>query len=190
MSFALQKLLSEEEYLAAEADSLVKHEFVAGRVYAMAGASERHNLLAGNLFAAVHGACSGNCRPFVSDMRLRLEAGGIQYYPDVMVVCDPGDNDPYFKTAPCLIAEILSPHTESTDRREKLIAYQKLPSLREYLLVAQDEPLVELFHRVTLRDWGVTTLGAKDTLELKCVPLRLPVRDLYRGVDLGPAPAA
>jgi Uma2 family endonuclease len=190
MSFALQKLLSEEEYLAAEEKSPVKREFVAGRVYAMAGASERHNLLAGNLFAAVHRACGGNCRPFFADMRLRLDGGGIYYYPDLMIVCDPGDDDPYFKTSPCMIAEVLSPETESTDRREKLVAYQKLPSLREYLLVAQDQVRVEVFHRVTLREWGLTTLGRADTLELKCIPLRLPVTDLYRGVDSGRTPTA
>jgi Uma2 family endonuclease len=69
------------------------------------------------------------------------------------------------------------------DRREKLLAYQKLPSLREYLLIAQDRMQVEVFHRVNLREWGLTTLGADDTLTLHCAPVSIAIRDLYRGAD-------
>lgn len=190
MGFALIKPVSEDAYLAAEAASTVKHEFVGNQVHAMAGASERHNSIAGNLFAACHGSNRGTCRPFISDMRLRLDGGAVYYYPDVMLVCDPQDADPMFKTSPCMIAEVMSPSTAVLDRREKLIAYQKLPMLRECLLIAQDEVLVEHYRRLNMREWGFSALRAGDLLELTCVPLVIAVVDLYRGIDFSaPDPA-
>lgn len=186
MGFAVVKPITEDEYLASEATSPVKREYLFGLVHPMAGASERHNTIALNLASACHTVgMSGKCRTFMSDMRLRLDAGSTYYYPDVMVVCDALDNDPMFKTAPCLIAEVMSPATEAIDRREKLAAYQRLPSLREYVLIAQDEVKVEVYRRVSPREWGLSTLGAGDTLELTCLPLTLPVAEIYRGIDFG-----
>ena len=182
MAHALQRPISEDEYLASEALSQAKREFVSGKVYAMAGASANHNRIALNL-AAHCNATAGPCQTFMSDMKLRLDAGQAYYYPDVMRVCDPADNDAYFKTAPCILTEVLSPGTEALDRREKLLAYQKLASLREYLLIAHDRMQVEIFHRVNLREWGLTTLGPDNTLTLRCAPIAIEVRDLYRGVD-------
>jgi Uma2 family endonuclease len=190
MGPAIIRPISEEQYLAQEAASPVKHEFVGQRVYAMAGASERHNTITGNLFAACHAAARGACRPFMSDMRLRLDGGTAYYYPDVMLVCDPTDTEPMFKTATCMVAEVMSKSTEPIDRREKLIAYQKLPSLRECLLVAQDEALVEHYQRVSPREWALTTLGLADTIELLCISLKLAVANLYRGIDFNSATAA
>ena len=182
MAHALLKPISEDEYLAAESARSVKHEFVHGKVYAMAGASANHNRIALNL-ASQCNAHPGNCQVFISDMRLRIDAGDLYYYPDVMLVCDAADNDAYFKTAPCMVAEVFSPATEAIDRREKLLAYQRLPSMREYILIAQDRMHVEIFHRVNLREWGLTILGADDTLSLRCAPVTLLMRDLYRGAD-------
>ena len=186
MAHALVKPLSEDDYLASEALSQTKREFVSGKVYAMAGASANHNQIALNL-ASLCNANSGGCKVFISDMKLRLDAGQVYYYPDVMLVCDPADNDAYFKTAPCMLAEVLSPGSEALDRREKLLAYQKLPSLREYLLIAQDRMQIEIFHRVNLRQWGLTTLGAEDTLTLRCAPVSISLRELYRGVGFSQA---
>lgn len=183
MTQALLKPLHEDEYLTGEAQASVRHEFVHGAVYAMAGGSANHNRVAGNLYARLLSGADGACRPFISDMKLRLDAGNIFYYPDVMLVCDPLDNEAYFKTSPCLVAEVLSPSTESTDRREKWAAYQKLPSLREYLLLAQDRPYVEVYKRVNLRQWSLTVLEAADSLVLSCGNLSIAVQDLYRGVD-------
>lgn len=188
MGFALIKPVYEPDYLSLEETSAVKHEFVGNRIYAMAGASERHNTIAGNLFAACHGAQRGVCRPFIGDMRLRLDGGAAYYYPDVMLVCDPRDDHPMYKASPCMIAEVMSPSTEALDRREKLVAYQKLPMLREVLLIAQDQASVEFYQRVSPDQWGMTTLGLADTVEFSCVPLKLTVRDLYRGLEF-PAPA-
>lgn len=183
MSQALLKPLSEDDYLAGEMLADVRHEFVNGGVYDMAGSSENHNRVSVNLASYCNLQAAKGCRTFASDMKLRLDSGNIFYYPDVMLVCDAGDNEAYFKTTPCMIAEVLSRSTELTDRREKWAAYQKLQSLREYVLLAQDRPYIEVYQRVNLRQWGMTVLGIDDMLILTCGEISVPVRDLYRGVD-------
>ena len=183
MSQALLKPLNEDDYLAGEMLADVRHEFLNGGVYAMAGSSENHNRVSVNFASYCNLQAAKGCRTFASDMKLRLDSGNIFYYPDVMLVCDAGDNEPYFKTSPCMIAEVLSRSTELTDRREKWAAYQKLQSLREYVLLAQDRAYVELYQRVNLRHWGMTVLGIDDTVVLTCGDISVPVRDLYRGVD-------
>ena len=184
MAQALLKPLSEDDYLDGETLADVRHEFVNGDVYAMAGSSENHNRVAGNLYARLLSHADQTCRPFMSDMKLRLDEGNLFYYPDVMLVCDASDNEAYFKTRPCMVAEVLSRSTELTDRREKWAAYQKLQSLREYVLLAQDRMYVEVYQRVDVRHWGMTVLGADDRLVLSCGEIGVPVRNLYRGVDL------
>lgn len=164
MTPTVLKRLNEDGYLAMEHQATARHEFVHGGVYAMAGSSANHNRVAGNLYARLLGSSDKDCNPFMSDMKLRLEFGQTFYYPDVMLVCDPEDTEAYFKTSPCMVAEVLSRSTELTERREKWAAYQKLASLREYLLLAQDRPYIEVYQRVDLRHWGVTVLGAGATL--------------------------
>lgn len=180
---AVLKPISEDEYLAAERDGEVRHEFLHGAVYAMAGGSANHNRVTLNLAGRCNMHSHGDCQTFSSDMKLRLDGGNLFYYPDVMLVCDPRDDDDFFKTSPCMLAEVLSPSTQLTDRREKWQAYQKLPSLREYLLLAQDRPVVEVYKRVNMRQWGLTVLTEDDSLLLDCLELSIPVRELYRGVD-------
>ena len=180
MAYALVKPLTELDYLAQEEHALDKHEFVYSAIYAMAGASERHSTIALNLAAACHAACNGTaCRPFMGDMRLRLEGGNIYYYPDVMLVCNPQDTDPMFKSLPCLLAEVSSPSTEGIDRREKLAAYLKIATLREYLIISQDEVAVELYQRQDMGQWHHTNLVAGESFSLVCVPLSLNVDQLY-----------
>ena len=187
MTQAMLKPLSEDDYLSGETLADVRHEFVNGDVYAMAGGSANHNRVAGNLYSRLLSGVYQNCSPFIGDMKLRLESGSLFYYPDVMLVCDASDNEAYFKTRPCMVAEVLSRSTELTDRREKWAAYQKLQSLREYVLLAQDRAYVEVYQRVDVRHWGMTVLGAEDTLVLSCGDISVPVRDLYRGVDFSAA---
>lgn len=99
----------------------------------MAGAGEAHNRIAGNLFSYLRAATRGTTRGvFISDMKVRVMAHDAFCYPDVLLTCDPDDRESLYKSAPCLIAEVLSPSTEVIDRREKLIAYRALPSLRDY----------------------------------------------------------
>ncbi|MHB9102072.1 MAG: Uma2 family endonuclease [Sulfuricella sp.] len=132
------------EYLEGELRSDIRHEYVAGQVYAMAGAGEKHNLIALNIASRLRSAVRGTpCRAFISDMKVRVGQNDAFYYPDVMVACDPQDTESLYKRSPCLIVEVLSPATEAIDRREKFFAYRSLPSLRHYLLVSQDQRRVE-----------------------------------------------
>src|SRR5215210_9413337 len=130
--------LSVGGYLEGERDSEVRHEYVAGQAYAMAGASARHNRIALNIAGRLNDLLAdGECEAFMSDMKVRV-APDLFYYPDVVVACDPAGGDPYVRAEPRLVVEVLSPSTERTDRREKLAAYQSCPSLQEYALVSQD----------------------------------------------------
>lgn len=185
MTYALLKPLTEADYLEAENRASTKSEFVHGVIHAMAGASEQHNTITGNLFAACHAARQGSgCRPFMGDMRLRLEGGNVYYYPDVMLVCNPQDTDPMFKSLPCLLAEVSSPGTEGIDRREKLGAYLKIPTLREYLIISQDSMSIELYQRHDMNQWHYTQLGRTDSFSSACLSLTLPVEAFYATLDL------
>ena len=185
MSYALLKPLTEMDYLDAEARAKTKHEFVGGSIHAMAGASERHNTIALNFAAACHVARHGSlCRPFMGDMRLRLEGGSVYYYPDVMVVYHPADTDPMFKSLPCLLAEVTSPSTDGVDRREKLSAYLKIPTLREYLIISQDSAVVDLYQRHDMNQWHTTQLGLDDTFTSVCLAMALTVKAFYATVEL------
>ena len=116
-----------EDYLASERTGEIKREYVAGQVFALEGATDTHNSVALNLASRLKsGLRGGRCRVFISDMKVRIEAVDTFYYPDVVVMCDPRDTEDYFKTRPCLIIEVASPTTAVIDRREKLLAYQKL----------------------------------------------------------------
>lgn len=172
--------LSVADYLDGELRSQVRHEYVAGRVFAMAGASEAHNLIAGNLYTALRAHLrGGGCRTFMSDMKVRVEKMQAYYYPDVLVTCDPADSEQYHKSRPCLILEVLSPATESIDRREKLLAYQVLDSLKEYVLVTQDRMQVEVYRRDGAGGWWVDTYAGDEGIRLESVGLTLSMASVY-----------
>lgn len=175
--------ISEADYLALETASTTRHELVNGQVYAMAGGSVRHNRIALNLATRLLSSAPRSCQVMISDVKLKADAWPTYYYPDVMLVCDPSDDDPHIKTRPCLLAEVLSPATEAIDRREKLGAYQRLASLKEYLVIAQDEIRVELYRRRNPSDWTQEIHGPGDVLHLACVNLDLPIEALYDGLE-------
>ena len=180
MPYALFKPLMEMDYLAEEMRAKLKHEFVDGSIHAMANASERNNTIAGDLFAACHAACQGRAyRPFMGDMRLRLEGSNVYYYPDVMVVCNLEETHPMIKSLPCLLAEVTSPRTDGVDRREKLTADLKIPTLRVYLNISQDSLTVDLYQRQDMNQWHTTQLGAEDSFTSVCMGMTLPVKDIY-----------
>lgn len=157
--------LSEEEYLAGELLSEVRHEYLAGTVHAMAGASDKHNYIATNLLVSLHLHLRGKpCAPFNSDMKLRLEFGTgiVFYYPDLMVCCDPADDARYYRNTPVLILEVLSPQTARVDQREKFLAYRTLPSLEVYVMVDQDQCRVTIHRRTN--DWRAEFLSNPDDL--------------------------
>ena len=188
----LRELVSVADYLAGEPISEFRHEYIGGEIHAMAGASEEHNAISGNLFAALLSHLKGRrCRAFIHDMKVRLQIAGddIFYYPDVMVACDPRDTDRYFKRFPTVIVEVLSPETERTDRREKFLSYQQIETLEEYVLVAQDKSEVTVFRRVN--QWRPEIVReAGDSLQLPSLGFTLPVGEVYDRVNLSAASEA
>lgn len=188
MSAAAEKLLmSEDDYLEWESRAKEKHEYVAGAIFAMAGASERHNRIALNIAFHLRLATRGHsCRAFMSDMKLRIAGYRSYYYPDVMLVCDDQDDHPIYNTAPCFIAEVLSSATAATDQREKWLHYQSIPSLRYYLLVDADRARARFLTKVAEERWTEQTLDREDIVEINCgdTHLTLALDDLYEDVGL------
>ncbi|MFA6063092.1 MAG: Uma2 family endonuclease [Gallionella sp.] len=177
--------LTEADYLLGELASEIRHEYVDGEVFAMAGAGEAHNLIAGNIFAKLRGLVRGGpCRVYISDMKLRVKTWKAYYYPDVMVTCDPTGSEGNYKERPSLVVEVLSPSTERTDRREKMLAYRTLIDLREYLLVATDKQHVELYRRDAQDEWQMTNLNPADGIHLESLGYHLSLNDIYEDVKL------
>lgn len=174
-----------DEYLAFERDSEMKHEFANGEIYAVAGGSLRHSALASRVSAALENGRPSDCVAFQSDMRLRVLATGRATYPDASMVCGPIQLDPADPSGtticnPSLLVEVLSPSTEEVDRGSKLEDYQRIPSLREYVLVSQ-HPRVEIYRRLDSGDWeyrdvreGVVTLASGARLDLSVLYADLP----------------
>ncbi|WP_448206031.1 Uma2 family endonuclease [Azospirillum sp. sgz302134] len=170
--------ISPEEYLAAERVAEVPHEYVDGEVFAMVGASRRHNQIAGTIYTAMRQvARRRGCEAFIGDVKVRVEAANAYYYPDVVATCARGDDDPYVVHAPTVIVEVLSDSTEAIDRREKRANYQTIPSLREFVLVSQNEPLVEIYRR---RPGGwMAEVATEGEVVLESLDATLSLDDLY-----------
>ena len=184
MSAALRKddiYLDPEEYLLAERVSATKHEFLAGVVYAMAGASRGHNLIAGNISRRLGNQLEGKrCVPFGSDMRLRIHKPGatFYYYPDVTVDCSGSKDDEIDQ--PTVIFEVLSPDTERGDRGDKLVNYQSLASMRVYALVDQFRRAVTVYRRGEGEAWTREFFSdAEATVELPEIGCALALRAIY-----------
>jgi Uma2 family endonuclease len=171
-----------EDYLCLEETSATKHEYVAGQVYALAGASERHNRIAMNIAARLWGAAGeGPCHVYGSDMRLRIRNDAV-YYPDVQVVCDPTDSEQRYKTSPCVVVEVLSPSTQSIDLREKLLGYRRLDSLQAYVIVYRDEMRVLRHYRDEGGAWWDAEVSGEGKVPFPCPALELTLADIYRGL--------
>lgn len=183
-------LISVDDYFNHEATSPIRHEYLGGQIFAMAGASEEHNRIAANLCTYLISHLRGSgCKTFISDMKVKIQVaqgtGDIFYYPDVMVTCDEQDRDKFYKTHPCLVVEVLSPSTETIDRRDKRLNYQSLASLQEYVLVSQDQMQVEVYRRKGSGNWELERLGANDSLQLNSVGLTLTLAEVYDEVFAG-----
>jgi Uma2 family endonuclease len=170
------------DYLDGEQDGQVRHEYVDGEVYAMVGASDRHGLIAGNLFAAIHAGLPERCQAFMSDMkvRIRVDEKDIFYYPDILVSCKLRDRETYYREHPCLVFEVLSHSTERTDRFEKLMFYRHLDSLEEYVLVSQDYRQVEIYRRAAQWEPVRYTRGV---VMLQSVDTEVTMDRIYRRTD-------
>jgi Uma2 family endonuclease len=185
-SAAVKTRYTPEQYLALERQSPIKHEYYDGSIFAMAGASREHNLIAGNLFGDIRAQLRNHpCEVYVADMRVRVTATGLYTYPDVVAVCgEPQFLDSELDTLlnPSVIIEVLSPSTEADDRGNKFAHYRRLESLQEYVLVAQDRVRVERFTRQG-DEWLLTELSRlEDTLRLASIGCEMAVREIYAKV--------
>ena len=189
-SEALQlRTVSVTEYLEGEARATVKHEYVGGRVFAMAGGRFRHNLIATNVTAELHAQLRGTpCHAINSDNKVRIDTAShsLFYYPDASVVCGDDIRPGSFQDRPRLVVEVISERTRRTDEGEKLQAYTSLPSVTDYLLVEQSTAAAVLHHRVEGGFERQVILGMKGIVELPSIRARLSLAEIYAGVSFEP----
>ncbi len=186
-SIAVQTYLTPEEYIAAERKATLKSEYLSGETVAMSGASDTHNLITMNTSTALYNQLSDRgCRIYASDMRVGISTGVSYFYPDIAVTCDkPHFEDDVFDTLinPQIIIEVLSDSTAGYDRGEKFIRYRQLESLQEYVLISQDQVLVEHYLRQGER-WILSEFSTlEDVLPLASIETELPLRQIYRFVE-------
>lgn len=176
------KVYSIEEYLELEERSEVRHEYIEGALYALAGGSDRHYQIAGNIYITLKtSARRTSCRVYMSDMRIVI--GKVYYYPDVMVCCEePETENPTFRHDPCLLVEVLSPTTKAKDRREKLLVYRQIPTLRAYLIVDQDLRHIERHYLDGNGEWQRTDIVNEGTVPVPFPETDLTLADIYEGL--------
>lgn len=179
-----------EDYLAVERESRdEKYEYVAGQVYAMTGASFNHNLITTNVIGELRNRLKHkSCSILANDMRLRIEAADACVYPDVMVLCEPPtfhDQRRDVLTNPVVVFEVISPSTEGYDRGSKFGFYRTLPSLRHYVLIAQDRLGVDVFTRQADGHWLLKAYDGcpEADVALTAIGCTLPVSEIYANVD-------
>jgi Uma2 family endonuclease len=194
MSTVSKRLLSPHEYLARERLADVRSEFYRGEVFSMAGASWEHTLIKDNLAReAGNQLKSGPCRVLTSDMRVKVNRTGLYTYPDIVIVCDePQFEDKVLDTLlnPRVVVEVLSDTTEKYDRGTKFAHYRQLPSILEYVLVAQDRPLVERYVRQTDDTWVLTAFSEMAlTFAFGTIPVQIAITDIYREVKFPDTPS-
>jgi len=181
---AKSEFISVADYLSAEAASNVRHEYLGGLIYAMAGETKDHNQIVGNLYFALRQHLKGRpCQLYMSDIRVNFDLRGDEYYyyPDLVVTCDKRDSDKRFVKHPKLIIEVLSESTERVDKREKFFAYTSIKSLEEYVLVSQETREITVFRRAD--GWkSLSYSGAKAKLVLKSLKTTLPLSAVYEEV--------
>ena len=178
--------MTEEEYLEFEERSETRHEFVDGRILAMAGETGEHEDIVFNIVTVLRPIAQARaCRVRGPGVKLHVRTGKFRY-PDVYVVCGPRPNDPRLEENPCLIVEVISPSTAVVDRGAKLEEYTNIPSLERYLIVEQSKKHVSVYRR-TLEGWLFETVSESGTIEVPCLETRLSLEQIYAGLEL-PAP--
>ncbi len=174
--------MSYAEYIAAEKASLVRHEFLKGRVFAMAGGTPEHGALAAAVMGELRSALRGKpSRVYSSDLRIRILETELATYPDASVVCGKLETAPDDANAvvnPTLLVEVLSDSTEAYDRGAKAAHYRRIPSLREYVLIAQDEKRIEVYRRNQRGGWELFE-AQSGVLELESLGIGLDVDAVY-----------
>jgi Uma2 family endonuclease len=187
MSTAPKRRLTEAEYLAIERQAETKSEFYDGEMFAMAGAKRNHNLIAGNIYREISEQLrKGPCEAYLANMRVKVAKTGLYTYPDIAVVCSEprfldGEEDTLLN--PTLLVEVLSDSTARYVRSLKSRLYRKLPSLRQYMIVEQDEPLVEVYSRSPDGDWMLKDAGElTESLSLDAIGCTLSLAAAYEKV--------
>jgi Uma2 family endonuclease len=178
-------LLTPEEYLQLEEKSPIKHEYIDGQAYAMAGTTDTHNTIGLNFALLIRNHLRGsNCRVYFADVKVKLEKKNHFYYPDIIVTCDDRDRETAtYKRFPKLIIEVLSDSTEAFDRGDKFNDYQNLDSLEEYVLVNSKHQRVETFRRGEQGLWILQTYQG-ESFSLQSINLIASFSDLYEDVTL------
>jgi Uma2 family endonuclease len=189
VAFPQSSYLTIEEYLQREIASDTKHEYFDGEIFAMAGATDTHVTIAGNIFALLLTHLRGSgCRVYISDMKVKIEAKKRFFYPDVMVTCEAKDREnSTYKDCPCLIIEVLSDSTEAFDRGEKFADYQCLPSLQEYVLINTKKARIESFRRTDDGLW-LLQFYELEQIDFKLASLEFTgkIDEVYQEVDFTP----
>lgn len=177
-----------EDYLQLEASSSTKHEFLAGQIYGMAGGTPEHaalkSAITGLLFQDLRGK---PCRLYDADLRVAVEATGLYTYPDVTAVCGTPERDIADSNAitnPSLIVEVTSPSTVTYDRGDKFEHYKRIPSLREYVLVAHDARKIDVWRRLPSGDWLSDSFGEGEQVRLDSIGATLSVTELYTSAGI------
>ncbi len=185
--------LTEAEYLTIERAAEFKSEFFEGEMFAMAGGTVQHSLIATNLAAEFRNRLKGSqCIPYNADLRIKIEATGLFTYPDLSVICGPvrfapGTDDTVVN--PAVLVEVLSDSTEAYDRGRKFEHYRQIPTLREYLLVSQKEPRIEQFIRQPEDRWLLTeAVGMEKQIEVPSLQTAISLAEIFANVDFAPAP--
>ena len=184
-----QRRYTPEEYFVLEASSEERHEYFDGEVFAMAGGTKSHNLITQNFTSALRAGLHGkSCQVFSNGVLTEVARDAFYNYPDVVVTCGPADRrDPLLVRQPVLIVEVLSPSTADYDRSRKFMQYQKIASLRHYLLLSQTAWVLEWFRRDEAGQWIYMVFSdPADVLEIAELNLRLPLADVYEDTDVAP----
>ncbi|MBI3210105.1 MAG: Uma2 family endonuclease [Candidatus Solibacter usitatus] len=180
--------LTEEEYLAIERKAETKSEYFRGEMFAMSGGSFSHASLSTNIVGELRSLLrTKHCRVLTEAMRLRVSTSGLYTYPDVMVVCGKPEFVDGVKDTlvnPVLIFEVLSTSTEAHDRGFKLEHYQKIPSVREFVMVSQTEPRVEVYRRQEGDNWLLINIRGLDaTVRLESVDCSIAMDEIYLNIE-------
>jgi len=178
-----------EEYLALEDRSDYKSEFYDGEIFAMSGGSRNHSVICLNLNWGIrNGVADKDCVGFDSNMKLDIAEHDLFVYPDAMVVCGEigfSENRTDIVTNPALIIEVISPPTEKFDRGDKFAYYRSLPSLREYVLISQNEPMVEVYYKQDEKTWIYTvSKGLEESVRYQTIDYEMSLKDIYQKVNL------
>jgi len=173
-------LLSEQEYLQGELHSDVRHEYLQGYVYAMVGTSKRHNLIAFALGAMLRQHMKSlPCKVYMSDVKVKIN--DIFFYPDLLVSCSDKNPSPYYETDPVVVVEVLSPSTEAKDRFDKRVVYQRIESLREYVLVEQEKMQIDVYRRMD-DGWMLESYAIGDEVAFESIGFTIPIEEVYADV--------